>query len=198
LRPAAGERHNFNATDITLTKSGVHLTVNVTATGQQITLDEQYWLATANWGIDRFQFADGTTWNRDQIMQNAWWNGAVGNDSLSGWASYDNIEGGAGNDTLTGGTGNDTFIFRSGFGQDVITDFTPGAASNDVIEFQDDLFANFDAVLAAASTSGANTIIIVDGTTQITLQNVALTVCTLTISDTSEFAIVRRRVAVIQ
>ncbi len=41
---------------------------------------------------------------------------------------------GKGNDTLDGGRGLDTFIFRSGDGQDIITD-TEGV--NDVIKFTD-------------------------------------------------------------
>jgi Ca2+-binding RTX toxin-like protein len=183
---------DLNAPDITLTRSGVHLTVNVTATGHQITLDEQYWSATANWGIDRFVFADNASWSRDQIMQNAWWNGTGGNDSLSGWSSYDNLDGGAGNDTLngnagldqlvggagndalTGGTGNDTFIFRAGFGQDTVWDFTAGAASEDVIKVQDGIFADFAAVQAASQQVGSDVVITADAANTITLKNVIL------------------------
>lgn len=169
----------------------MHAVVTVTSTGQTITFDEQYWSASANWGLDQIKFSDNSTWNRDQIMQNVWWNGTGSNDSMSGWASFDNINGGAGNDTingnagidrldgganndtLTGGTQSDTFIFRTGFGNDTITDFVAGASTDDVIEFRDGIFADFSAVMAAASTSGSNTII-TDGSNTITLQNVAL------------------------
>jgi Ca2+-binding RTX toxin-like protein len=106
-------------------------------------------------------------------MQNSWWNGTGGNDNLSGWGSYDNIDGGAGDDTingnagidkivggsgddaLTGGAGNDRFIFKTGFGLDTVTDFTARAASDDVIEIQDGLFADFAAVQNASAQVAA-------------------------------------------
>jgi len=81
------------------------------------------------------------------------------------------LDGGVGNDTLAGGAGNDTFVFHAGFGQDVITDFTIGS---DVIELDDGMFADFAAVQAAATGSGNNTIIALDASNTITLQNVAL------------------------
>ena len=55
-----------------------------------------------------------------------------------------------------------------------ITDFSAGSAVADVIAFQDGLFADYAAVLTAATTSGSNTVITVDAGTTITLQNVAL------------------------
>jgi Ca2+-binding RTX toxin-like protein len=131
-------------------------------------------------------------WNRSQIYDAAWIRGTSGNDTLSGGndaeafdsgsgndsisgsGGNDRLLGGSGNDTLSGGAGNDTFIFGSGFGQDIISDFTVGAASDDVIEFHDALFADFAAVMAAATSSGSNTILTVDAQTSITLQNVAL------------------------
>ncbi len=44
----------------------------------------------------------------------------------------DTIEGGAGGDTLTGGAGADTFVFKSGDGNDKITDFTNGTDTIDL------------------------------------------------------------------
>ncbi|MGB1192060.1 MAG: hypothetical protein ACPG3T_03980, partial [Pseudomonadales bacterium] len=60
--------------------------------------------------------------------------GNAGNDHLSGGDGNDIIDGGIGDDTLTGGSGSDTFVFRPGFGNDVITDFDN---SEDVIAFYD-------------------------------------------------------------
>jgi Ca2+-binding RTX toxin-like protein len=99
--------------------------------------------------------------------------GGLGNDNLNGGSGADTLTGGGGNDTLTGGTGNDVLVFNAGFGHDTITDFTAGAGVADVIEFHDNIFANFSAVMAAATTSGSNTIITVDADNVITLQNVA-------------------------
>lgn len=54
------------------------------------------------------------------------WGGA-GLDVLMGGTGDDWIEGGRGWDVLTGGGGSDHFVFNSGDGPDVITDFQQGA-----------------------------------------------------------------------
>jgi Ca2+-binding RTX toxin-like protein len=91
-----------------------------------------------------------------------------------GFNTADTITGGAGNDTMTGGSGNDIYVFNAGFGQDTVTDFAAGAGAGDAIDFDDAIFADYAAVIAAASTSGSNTVITVDGSNSITLQNVSL------------------------
>jgi Ca2+-binding RTX toxin-like protein len=183
---------DINPGDITLTRVGNDLMVNVTATGHQIELDEQYWNASQYYGLEQFRFADGTVWGRDQILQNAWWNGTTGNDTLSGWGSFDNIDGGsgndtlngnagvdklvggAGNDTITGGVGNDVFMFRSGFGQDTITDFSAGQGAGDVVEFYDGLIDDFAELQQMSTQVGSGVVITVDGSNSITLQNTVL------------------------
>ncbi|WP_299937036.1 calcium-binding protein, partial [uncultured Pelagimonas sp.] len=49
--------------------------------------------------------------------------GGNGADSLSGGGDNDTLSGGFGDDTLTGGSGSDVFVFNTGTGNDVITDF---------------------------------------------------------------------------
>ncbi|SMH28420.1 beta strand repeat-containing protein [Azospirillum agricola] len=49
--------------------------------------------------------------------------GGSGNDSLEGWSGNDTLSGGLGDDLLTGGEGADLFVFATGDGQDLITDF---------------------------------------------------------------------------
>jgi Ca2+-binding RTX toxin-like protein len=80
-------------------------------------------------------------------------------------------QGGAGNDTMTGGVGNGTFVFRTGLGRDTVMDFT---LSQDVLEFRDGIFADAAAVLAAATTSGSDTLIMIDGSNSVLLNNVSL------------------------
>jgi Ca2+-binding RTX toxin-like protein len=57
-------------------------------------------------------------------------NGGNGNDTLLGGTENDLLNGGPGRDILTGGTGSDTFKFQPHGGQDLITDFTPGAGGD--------------------------------------------------------------------
>jgi len=52
--------------------------------------------------------------------------GGSGRDTLLGGPGDDSLDGGAGNDFLIGGTGADHFVFRPGFGRDVIADFEKG------------------------------------------------------------------------
>jgi Ca2+-binding RTX toxin-like protein len=50
--------------------------------------------------------------------------GGFGNDALFGDKGDDTLIGGFGDDTLAGDKGSDTFVFESGFGDDVIDDFS--------------------------------------------------------------------------
>ncbi|MCV3243103.1 hypothetical protein OHD58_24720 [Mesorhizobium sp. ZC-5] len=100
--------------------------------------------------------------------------GTAANDTIVGTTWNDTIIGNSGNDSLTGGAGNDVFVFDPGFGKDTITDFTAGVGSVDAIEFADDVFADFAAVLAVASQVGADTLITADVNNTITLKNIAL------------------------
>lgn len=48
--------------------------------------------------------------------------GDGGNDTLNGGSGNDALDGGVGNDYLYGGNGNDTYIFRIGYGYDIVED----------------------------------------------------------------------------
>ncbi|MBB4000629.1 calcium-binding protein [Aureimonas pseudogalii] len=136
---------NLNASDISLARNGVHLAVTVIATGEVITVDEQFYSTTANWGIDRFEFADGSSWNRAEIQaavgRQPALAGTEGNDTLTGTSGADVINGLAGNDVLKGlgsadtleGEAGDDFL-QGGFGNDVQT----GGAGNDTFAFDPD------------------------------------------------------------
>jgi len=58
--------------------------------------------------------------------------GCEGSDELFGGPGADRLIGGRGDDRLEGGGGADVFIFRAGYGDDVITDFNP---HEDKLEF---------------------------------------------------------------
>jgi Ca2+-binding RTX toxin-like protein len=149
----------------------VNLVATVNSNGQTITFDEQFYSQTSNWGLEKIQFANGTSWDLQTINANAWYRGTSGNDTLTGSAWNDTLAGGAGNDTLTGNAGSDTFVFRAGLGQDTVTDFTPG---QDVLDVRDGIFADAAAALAAATASGSGILITIDANNTILLQGVTL------------------------
>jgi Ca2+-binding RTX toxin-like protein len=105
-------------------------------------------------------------------------NGGAGADTLDGGAGNDVLIGGTGSDSMTGGGANDMFVFASGFGNDVITDFD--ANGNGTLANQDLLDISAYAGITAANFGGhvtiavslGNTIVTIDGTDQITLQGV--------------------------
>ncbi|OYU77754.1 MAG: hypothetical protein CFE32_04475, partial [Alphaproteobacteria bacterium PA3] len=88
-----------------------------------------------------------------------WIDGGAGNDRLFGFAGGDILIGGAGNDIMTGGSGVDVFrYFGSGFGADVITDFSP---REDIVDFRgsgvkgnDGLYFDADGFRLAFSIDG--------------------------------------------
>jgi Ca2+-binding RTX toxin-like protein len=100
----------------------------------------------------------------------------TGNDLLDGGADDDMIEVGGGTDTVVTGTGNDTIYFSPNCGTDTVTDFSGGAGVVDVMKLYGfgTAFDTFAEVQAAASQHGADTWIVLPGTT-IILQNFTAT-----------------------
>ena len=49
--------------------------------------------------------------------------GQDGNDNINAGDGNDILDGGAGRDTLSGGAGNDRYIFKKGYGQDIIENY---------------------------------------------------------------------------
>lgn len=102
--------------------------------------------------------------------------GGVGDDAIDGLAGADTLIGETGADTMTGDADSDQFWFFVGDGADVITDFSAGAATDDVIR----LFGRGAAVdtltevLALSTQVGADVVINFGGGDTITLQNVTL------------------------
>ena len=85
--------------------------------------------------------------------------GGSGSDSLSGGSGADTLNGGKGNDTLTGGAGNDVFIYQSGQGNDVITDYATG-----------DKISITGSKVSKASVNGSDVVLTV-GTIKLTVKN---------------------------
>ncbi|MBR0752278.1 hypothetical protein JQ604_08780 [Bradyrhizobium jicamae] len=97
------------------------------------------------------------------------------------------INGGDGNDVITGsggadqvtlGNDDDTYVYKTGGGADVITDFVAGAGTPDKISltaFASAGIHDLTAVLARATQVGADTVIDFGGGNTLTLQNVTKT-----------------------
>lgn len=100
--------------------------------------------------------------------------GGAGDDEISGGAGDDRITGGAGDDLLEGNAGKDVFMFKAGFGNDTIDDFSTSCSSHDAIEFDVGVFANYAAVLAASEQVGDDVVIAFDNDNVVTIKDVAL------------------------
>ena len=93
-----------------------------------------------------------------------------GNDVLNGGDGRDILEGWSDNDRLTGGSGADTFIFHSGDGKDVITDFETSGKNHDLIDLSSiALFSSFKDIRDAMRETGSG-VVIGYGSNSITVQ----------------------------
>jgi glucose/arabinose dehydrogenase len=99
--------------------------------------------------------------------------GGAGNDRLFGGAGADILDGGTGADFLNGGAGDDRFLYRPGYGADVIFGFAAGAGTEDRIHVGSFAgVASFAQVLALATQVGADTVINFGAGDTLTLRNV--------------------------
>lgn len=94
--------------------------------------------------------------------------------TIVGTSGPDTLIAGDGNDILAGGAGRDTFVIDRGGGNDIITDFTPGAAG-DFLDLRHVSFTSFAALQSRMTQSGADTIVAVSDTQTLTLKNVRMT-----------------------
>ena len=109
--------------------------------------------------------------------------GGQGSDTLLGGKGADRLEGGTGNDVLTGGNDADVFVFRPGFGADVVTDFAAAGTTHDTLQLTSVFHSLADLQAAHAITQvGADTVMTLNSDPahldQITLRRVAVTALT--------------------
>ncbi|WP_234387450.1 calcium-binding protein [Paracidovorax avenae] len=106
------------------------LEVSIAGTGDKVTINGFFYNsdpANPLNSVQRFEFADGTTWDLAAISAKLF-TGGDGNDSIVGTSRSDTIRGEAGDDSLYGGEGNDVILGGSG------NDWISGEAGDDVIE----------------------------------------------------------------
>lgn len=148
---------DLNASDISAVRVGAHLTIKVLATGDIITIDEQWYSPNAYWGFEKIEFADGTSWDRSVLM--AIEAAPNPNQMLTGTTGDDVLDGGPGDDLILGGPGSDTYLYSSGDGNDYIDDGVDEAGDIDLLVFTD-----LNASDIAAFRIGKDLQIVIDAT----------------------------------
>jgi VCBS repeat-containing protein len=96
--------------------------------------------------------------------------GSAGGNVLLGGNGADVLIGGDDN-TMTGGNGPDIFLFRPGFGANMVTDFN---AKNDALQFDPSIFTDADDVLSHTTEIGGSAVIDDGGGNTVTLVGVSL------------------------
>lgn len=126
--------------------------------GDQITLDNMF--LSSSKGVQQVQFADGTTWSRDQIIAMELASGTPGNNVLYGSGGADVFDGKGGSDYEQGNGGGDTFMFNPGYGQLTINEFDMSSSAANVLKFG----AGIDpsSVILKASSNGDD-LVLTDG-----------------------------------
>ena len=85
--------------------------------------------------------------------------GGSGDDLLLGGSHGDILTGGAGADTMDGGLHKDTFVFRPGFGHDLIQHFVASGDQADTILFSRAVFKNFNQLSSNMNDVGDDVVI---------------------------------------
>ncbi|MGC8209771.1 calcium-binding protein [Ralstonia pseudosolanacearum] len=119
----------ISAADLSATRVGNDMILNVGANGDAITITN-WFLLDGSKRIDTAVFADGTRWNADNFRRLLTTvTGTAGDDTINGWQGDDILIGGDGNDTLVANGGNDQLY---------------GGAGNDSLRINDNATASVD------------------------------------------------------
>jgi len=90
----------------------------------------------SNYGIDQLVFMDGTLITRDDINNMALSDHYIQDNVIIGDENSNTLEDSLGNDILEGGTGPDTYVFKKGYGQDLIRESYYGLTQDyDIVQF---------------------------------------------------------------
>jgi Ca2+-binding RTX toxin-like protein len=137
----------ITAADISITRHDYDIVLSINGTTDQLTL--QNWGGGDAYRIERFEFADGNSWDTAQVnalLVHAPAVGAAGDDVLVAWAGINTLlQGMGGNDTLFGFSGDDTL--DGGVGDDQLV----GAGGADILlggDGNDKLFGDSEQTLA--------------------------------------------------
>lgn len=110
----------IDETSTTVRSNGSDLEISDGIAGDVVTIDRG--LLGKAYGVGVVQFADGTTWTYEQLIQRQGI-GTTGADKLYGTNTVQLFDGNGGDDYVSGGGGADTFIYNSGYGNLEITEY---------------------------------------------------------------------------
>lgn len=134
-----------NAADLSFTRNGVDLEIEVLATGETITVTNQFTGRGSGisgedvgpaYGISEIVFADGSYWERIDLAYAVSEINPASQDVI-GTNVVDVLEGGAGDERLEGSGEGDIYIYNLGDGHDEIYDLQddPYDSAPDILEF---------------------------------------------------------------
>ncbi len=114
------------------------IVIGIVGTDDRLTLKDMFRSETSatDYGIEQFEFADGTVWQLSDIYANAAASTDAGNDAIDFGRQIDitaTLNGGVGDDVLAGGVGDTTYVFGRGYGRDVIREETNWTGSFDTV-----------------------------------------------------------------
>src|SRR5205814_1029854 len=113
-------------------------------------------------GVEKIQFADGSSWDTAAINDAAWTRSEEGREGIEGSSGNDVLWGGRGNDTLQGNAGSDRYVYASGDGNDRIDDESGSTTDIDVLQLTD-----LNASDVTLSRSGSDLLVAINGTGQV-------------------------------
>ncbi|MEM5494468.1 calcium-binding protein [Hoeflea sp. AS16] len=138
---------DINSNDVELSSSNYDLIIRDTVSGSTLINEGFLWSwATKGQGIDEIRFADGVSFDRTEMRDNAWVRGTSGSETLQQYGAVDSVFfGDTGDDLIMSAqnrgssnnganTGNDLFIYRLGDGNDIIFDGSHSSSEVDRLQ----------------------------------------------------------------
>ena len=131
------------------------LVIGIAGSDDRLTLKDMFRAGTAltDYGVEQFEFADGTVWQLADIYSHAAASTGTGADTIDFGSQIDitaTLDGGAGDDVLAGGIGDTTYMFGRGYGRDTIREAANWTGSSDTLRL-------------AGGIAQADVVVIVDG-----------------------------------
>lgn len=152
---------DVDSDDVSVSRSNLSATFTIDDTGDTFTADFQFYGDNGGvpQGVEAVQFADGVTWNRNEIL----------NRSATNEIAVD-----AANPDHTGTSLFETFVIGSGFGESVIDDFAAVGADHDYLQFDRSQFSDWAHLLGATVQQGSDLVINLDETDSVRLTGVSM------------------------